>query len=307
MDGNTQILFVHGMKPKPPVEQHEETLWRCLLNGIERSDPGLAQQLALRRKIFRMVPWAQLFYAGETDITGDLPGVDQLISLPGPQEQDLREARHWHKRIGRLVYLICDAFPWLIDVVAKTEMKATLHDMLRYFDDEDGVGTRIRARVADAIVHASASGDRVLLIAHSLGSVIAFDVLWELSRRDDIDVRIDEFMTLGSPLGLNFMRHRMLNTHSKGVQRYPDNIGRWVNLAAVGEMTALDRTFADDYREMLKLGLVESIVDHNKLATYFRGADGQLNVHRCYGYMANVETGAAVAEWLCRAPNDAGL
>jgi hypothetical protein len=33
------------------------------------------------------------------------------------------------------------------------------------------------------------------------------------------------------------------------------------------------------------------------LQTYFRGPDG-LNVHKCYGYMANQQTGAALAAWL---------
>jgi len=62
-------------------------------------------------------------------------------------------------------------------------------------------------------------------------------------------------------------------------------------------MTALDRTFADDYREMKNLGLIESIIDETNLQTWFRGPDG-LNVHKCYGYMANERTGAALAAWL---------
>ncbi len=60
-------------------------------------------------------------------------------------------------------------------------------------------------------------------------------------------------------------------------------------------MTALDRTFANDFREMLDLGLVERITDHINLVNYFRGPDG-LNVHKCYGYMVNERTGAVIAD-----------
>jgi hypothetical protein len=136
-----------------------------------------------------------------------------------------------------------------------------------------------------------------MLIGHSLGSVIAYDVLWDLSRRQSSEVRIDHFVTLGSPLGLNFVKHRMLCAQHPEINRYPSNIRKWTNLSAVGELTALDRTFADDYRPMLEGGLVESITDHIELMNYFRGPEG-LNVHRCYGYAVNEITGGVIAEWL---------
>jgi hypothetical protein len=122
-------------------------------------------------------------------------------------------------------------------------------------------------------------------------------VLWDLSRRQASDVRIDHFVTLGSPLGLKFVRRRMLSSHDREINHYPANIRQWSNLAAVGDLTALDRSFADDYRAMLELGLVESITDHIELMNYFRGPEG-LNVHRCYGYMVNQKTGAVISDWL---------
>ncbi len=306
MTGKTQIVYVPGMKPKPPVEAHEDMLWRCLLNGVERADPAVARELAWRRESFRVAPWSRLFYDEYTDIAPDLPGVERLLSLDGPEPRDIEEARHWHKRIAKLMYLASDTFPFLIDWVANPNVKAMLQDTRRYFQNHDGVATRIRRLVADRLLASWTPDSRLLVIAHSLGSVIAFDVLWELSRRADSEIRVDQFLTIGSPLGLNFMRHRMLNATATGIEKYPTNIRRWVNLAAIGEMTALDRTFADDYRKMVTLGLVESITDHTDLVTWFRGPDG-LNVHKCYGYMANEKTGAAIAAWFGDAGGDAGV
>jgi pimeloyl-ACP methyl ester carboxylesterase len=178
-------------------------------------------------------------------------------------------------------------------------MKATLQDARRYFGNEEGRAVKIRQRVTEELSDAAAAGRRIMLIAHSLGSVIAFDVLWELSRLHDSEVRVDEFVTIGSPLGLNFVQHRMLGAHEHGIRRYPDNIQRWSNLSAIGELTSLDRSMADDYGAMLDAGIVESISDHTDLQTYFRGQDG-LNVHRCYGYMANVRVGQVICDWLGR-------
>ena len=62
MTCETQIIFVPGMHPKPPVEQHEEMLWRCLLNGVGRAAPELVREFAQRRDSFRVAPWSRLFY-----------------------------------------------------------------------------------------------------------------------------------------------------------------------------------------------------------------------------------------------------
>lgn len=296
---NEQIIYVPGMKPKPPATDHRAMLWRCLLNGVRRANPDVVAALETRPDIFELAAWSTLFYHEQTSIDPDLPGVERLLRLAGPEPEDLREARHWHKRIGQLVYLLSDAFPALIDLVANPAMKATLQDARRYFSDQDGRATQIRARVVDELSAASAAGRRIMLIGHSLGSVIAFDALWELSRQQRSDVRIDEFVTLGSPLGLNFTQHRMLGARERGARRYPDNIRRWTNLSAIGEMTSLDRSMADDFAPMLRADLVESIVDHTDLHTYFRGPLG-LNVHKCYGYMANVKTGQVIVDWLAR-------
>ncbi len=292
-----RIIYVHGMKPKPRPADHRAMLWRCLLDGVRRVDVGVAEQMAGNPGMFALVAWSGLLYDQQVSIEPDVPGVERLLDLPGPEHDDIREAMHWHKRIGQFVYLLSDAFPVLIDLVANPNMKATLQDARRYFRNDNGVATRIRQRVADELIAATDAGQRVMLVGHSLGSVIAYDALWELSRRRNSDVRIDQFLTIGSPLGLKFVQHRMLGSAERGAPRYPDNIRTWRNLSAIGDMTALDQRMAKDFAPMQNDGLVESISDDIDLINYFRGPDG-LNVHKCYGYMANAKTGAVLTEWL---------
>ena len=296
-DSKDIIIYIPGMKPKPPVEDHRETLRKCMLEGVRRADKSAVQRLARHQEMFQLIGWSSLFYSEQRDLALDLPGVERLLSLDGPQARDVREALHWHKRIAQFVYLVSDAFPVLINLVANPNIKENLRDSLRYFKNEHGVAAKIRKMVSDALQSATRAGHRIMLIGHSLGSVIAYDVLWELSHRQASAVQIDHFVTLGSPLGLKFVKRRMLNTGNPELGQYPTNIRKWSNLSAVGEMTALDRSFADDYRPMLEQNLVESITDHIELMNYFRGSEG-LNVHRCYGYMVNEKTGAVIAEWL---------
>lgn len=292
------IIYVPGIKPKPPAAVHRAALWRCLLEGVRRADPQAAADMARHAGCFSLVSWAHVFYETQRDIAVDEPGIERLLSLPGPEERDVREAGSWRRRLQRSLYLLSDAFPPLFNLVGDANMRATIHDTRRYFTNENGAAVTVRHMVADALLEAWRTDHRVLLIGHSLGSVIAFDVLWELSHRFAVPGRIDQFVTIGSPLGLSFVRNQLLGARETGRRRFPTNIRRWCNLSAVGEMTALDRALASTWAEMRDLGLVEEIADRLDLQTYFRGPDG-LNVHRCYGYMVNPVLGAAVARWWC--------
>lgn len=291
-----EIIYVPGIKPKPPAGEHRAALWRCLLDGVGRVDPGAAADLGRHPACFQLVSWAHVFYDVQRDFALDAPGVERLLAMRGPALEDLREANSLRRRLQRAVYLLCDRFPPLFDLVGDPNMRATLADTRRYFENANGGAVTVRRMVGDALIDAWRSGRRVLLIGHSLGSVIAFDVLWELSHRFAVPGRVDLFVSIGSPLGLAFVRDRLLGAREEGRRRYPANIRRWVNLSAVGEMTALDRRLADAWAGMQAAGMVESIDDRLDLQTWFRGPEG-LNVHKCYGYLANPVVGEVVGNW----------
>lgn len=290
------IIYVPGIKPKPPAADHRAALWRCLLEGVRQADPAVAAELAEHPSCFTLVSWSSLFYDVQRDLKLDLPGIERLLSLSSPPAADLREVRSWRRRLRQSLYLMCDRFPLLVNLVRDPNMQISLQDTRRYFADEGGAGGRVRRMVADVLLEAWRTKRRILLAGHSLGSVICFDVLWELSRQDAGHGEIDLFLSIGSPLGLRFVRQHLLGAGEHGPRRYPSGIRRWRNLAAIGELTALDRSLADTWAEMRTLGLVGEITDRLDLQTCFRDADG-LNVHRCYGYMANPVLGATIAGW----------
>ena len=124
---------------------------------------------------------------------------------------------------------------------------------------------------------------------------IAWDSLWELSHSGRDRLRLDTLLTMGSPLGQRYLQKRIKGSSETGHERYPDNIRRWKNMAAIGDLTSLDRALADDFAEMLELGLVESIEDE-PLLTYFH-LDGALNVHAEYGYIVHEKTARTVVAW----------
>ena len=43
---NKVIIFVPGIRPKPPAKDHQDALWRCLLAGVELLSPETAESMA---------------------------------------------------------------------------------------------------------------------------------------------------------------------------------------------------------------------------------------------------------------------
>ena len=147
------------------------------------------------------------------------------------------------------------------------------------------------------LLEAWTAGERVLLIGHSLGSVIAYDTLWELSRDEPGSGQVELFVTLGSPLGTRMILKGLCGAGRHGRDLYPTNIIRWQNFSARGELTALHPELKPFFGEMVDLGLLESFQDVTGFYNHFRGSDG-LDVHMSYGYLINRVVAESVADWL---------
>jgi hypothetical protein len=199
--------------------------------------------------------------------------------------------------VDRFRHLLGDSVPALTGFLASRELQATLAEVARYLRNDDGVGVGIRALLESALMEAWRSGERVLLISHSLGSVVAYDCLWELSREAGAAGKIDHFVTLGSPLATRYIRRALKGAGEPLPRRYPSNIRRWTNFAARGERVALHRRLAPFFGGIAASGLVESFEDHADLYNHFRGELG-LDPHKCYGYLIHAKVAALVGDWL---------
>ena len=292
-----RIIFVPGKNPKPPPQEHRAQLWRCLLEGVRRARPEICADMQSHGDAFSLADWNYSYYGCQKPMGPDIPWIDALIRQPAATAEDQREARRWSRRAVRVAYLVADEFPALIPHLPDPKVKATIEETLRYFDNRDGVAELVR-RPLEKLFHEDCGlHTPFMIIGHSLGSVIAWDALWKLSREDTSGCRVDLFLTFGSPLGTRFVQKRILGHDRTGRDRYPTNIRRWHNVTATGDLTAFDPRLRNDFYEMVKLGLTEDILDNREpVYNYFRNDQG-LNVHRSYGYLVNPAVGAVIASW----------
>jgi hypothetical protein len=289
------IIYVPGLLPKPEPEKHSEALFRCLMAGLRRVDARVADAIAATQGGFEVVSWTYDFYQTHRDFNIDKAAIEAVVEQSGATDEDIAEASAWSRRLTLWIYRLGDMLPFLIPHFASERMEVHLRDLRRYQKNNAGISDQVRQLLKGPLLAASGAGRPILLIGHSMGSVIAYDSLWELSHRHGNPLTIDLFLTMGSPLGQRLIQKRLMGGSLHGVDRYPTNIRRWQNLTAVGDLTAINPWLADDFKEMLELQLLNEIEDE-ELLNYFR-LGGELNVHAEYGYLTNEKTAHTIAAW----------
>ncbi|MFC2061288.1 hypothetical protein ACFLUV_02140 [Elusimicrobiota bacterium] len=135
----------------------------------------------------------------------------------------------------------------------------------------------------------------ILFIAHSMGGIIAFDVL----SREIPDIGIHTFVTLGSPLGLPVIRKRILMEQGKEYEKEmnihtPESITKqWFNFADWHDRVAVIHDLSDKYIENShQVKPVDRVVDNNY--KYKLGS----NHHKIYGYLRTPELAEAINNFL---------
>lgn len=156
--------------------------------------------------------------------------------------------------------------------VAERLVIADLKQVIAYVHN-DKMRDNIRTRVLDAI-----TDDTRVLVGHSLGSVIAYEVL---ATTPSLPVR--SLITLGSPLGIpNLIFDQLEPSPVDGVGAWPGTVKQWTNVADKSDVVALVKAL-----DPLFDGAVDDVlVDNEALA------------HDATPYLTAEATGRAVAQGL---------
>jgi hypothetical protein len=95
-----------------------------------------------------------------------------------------------------------------------------------------------RDEVAATIQKANAS----IVLAHSLGSVVAYEALWAWPK-----ITVDLLVTFGSPLGIRGFVFDRLDPKPAKTGRRPPGVRRWVNIADPGDICAVPRWLYESF------------------------------------------------------------
>ncbi len=128
--------------------------------------------------------------------------------------------------------------------------------------------------------------DNIMLISHSMGSIIAFDVLsFETNQ-----IPVNTFITAGSPLGLPVIINKIATSQeSKSVVDNPmitppSIYNNWFNYADIMDKIATNYKLADDFAENS-----HGVIPADFLVVNNYESGGKRNPHKSYGYLRTPE------------------
>lgn len=157
--------------------------------------------------------------------------------------------------------------------VTRRLTRLVLNDVRDFFFDADKRGAMeqaLRERLA-------VGGGPFIVIGHSQGSMIAYQVLRQLAKTD-CDVRL--FVTLGSPLGLQEAQDVLRRLGPGTRLAVPECVDRWLNVAERLDPVALDAHLGNDYPAN---GRGVRVEDHTGLMI---NPDWRTNPHSSTGYLS---------------------
>lgn len=138
----------------------------------------------------------------------------------------------------------------------------------------------IRKRIIDVIN--KYKDDEILIIAHSMGSIITFDVLSFLLP----ETKIHTLVTIGSPLGLPVVISKIAseyktNPNAQGYMATPPGVTHhWFNLADIQDKVALNYKLNDDFNSNSN-----GVTPIDSLIVNDFEIDNHKNSHKSYGYL----------------------
>ncbi len=303
------ILFVHGRSFKPKKTALRSN-WLCAIeHGIARDRKG---KLAAFKKARKEV----VYY-------GDLSNA--LLRSKGKRYQEKEDIKSRAETLAALKKFDAGQFTkamyrklpgknsykeFLADVGAValgplhlTEglVSVVAADMRQYWNFDSEFGSNVRARMIGPLKRAMNRGDKIMVVSHSLGTLIAYDTFWKFSRTAEYrpkytNKRVDTWITLGSPLGDETVKRNLKGAGASGPRRYPGNIKRWENVSAEDDFISHDSKLSNDYKAMYKNSLVDEINDQRIYNLAVRR--GNSNPHHGAGYLIHPKVIKLITDWV---------
>ena len=247
------LIYVHGAGAQPP-----EADWIRVHNQILFADrPAPATDLA--------------YYADLIQRFDDPGGVRPVVAHgaePAAAEHVLADSIH-HSVAGqgrtheaRLFLLRLAAAMGPTDHRSRFAMPGHVippavrnfyREISGYLHGTPGIADDMRARVRSAIER---NHGPLVIVAHSLGSIVAFDVLGE----PELAGRQVSFLTVGSPLGLGPAQDHLRSWRGSRPIAIPAGVAHWRNFQAAGDPVAVGTGLEDlrsDFAPSLRVHATE--------------------------------------------------
>ncbi|MFQ5709465.1 MAG: alpha/beta hydrolase [bacterium] len=298
------IIGIHGIGNKPPKMLLELWWKKAICEGLQR--------IGHPRRFFNfeLVYWSHFLHSDPLSLSVKDKNNPLYLKHPYAPANSNRANRTpslLKKRWLGLVEKVLDALfltenkIYNFDRISDLIIRKKFRDLDLYYHKKNvdstaaGLHAKTAIRQELAKVLKKHKRKRILLIAHSMGSIIAYDVLTQVVP----EVKIETFLTIGSPLGLpaimkKIFREQQIDFKEEKKVPTPENIRKsWVNFSDLDDGITMNYDLCDDFKENSHhVGPVDVLVNNDY------EHHGVKNPHKSYGYLRTPEVAAVIHEFL---------
>jgi len=291
------IIGIHGLKNKPP-QQLLQKWWKLSLKeglmriGNEKKDFD-----------FQLVYWADCNYEKPLDPLINDKNSEYYIDNPyfpvNEHHRIPKKVKYKTKMLKLLemelekVVLHKKGFSG-IDTILDLTIRRMFNDLDTYFHGNCRANPAfkaknfVRERLAEVL--RKNRGKEIMLIGHSMGSIVAVDTLKYIVP----EIPIHSFVTIGSPLGIPVLLKKMQQENGETDLCTPENIRNyWYNFFDPEDAIPMHYLLSDKF-EKNSLGVKPiDVVVHNDYEN-----DVERNPHKAYGYLRMPNMAKLTAEFL---------
>jgi len=174
-------------------------------------------------------------------------------------------------------------------IIKKAAMEAYYFLFDKEYIRNDGMRFKVRQELRDRLLKnlhtAAASSDRTIVVSHSMGTIVAYDVL----RNCPDCPPVDTLITLGSPLGIKEVQSELKANGASRVDFPAATTRRWINIYdPFDPICGADPRFANDFQSV-NGKKVEDIRESNwgkwrhTITHYFAGTSFRMKLGEALG------------------------
>jgi len=297
------IIGIHGLSNKPKKELLEKWWKQSIIEGLINNYGDDLDDIK-----FELVYWADVLY--ENPLDEDVTDVNHPLFLDEPYTKGFSRRKYSvkekRKKVNKSILKFFSHFllskdltinySYFTDVIVHRYYK----DLEAYYYKKKDVGNEalyikdlIRKRLIRVLK--KHKKDEIFLLAHSMGSIIALDVLYSFEK----EFSIHTLVTLGSPLAFPVVIGKMAEEIKA---RHPDLIklktpesikSNWFNFSDIEDKVAIYYQLSDDFDEN-SAGV--RVVDFEVYNDY--RINKQSNPHKSFGYLRTEEIAKVIFEFV---------
>jgi len=297
------IIGIHGLGNKPPKKFLERWWKKSIREGLKRID---CDRVFFN---FKLIYWANFLHPKPLN-----PAINDRDNPLYLKEPYLPATGLSDEKPGKMLRKILDIIEKELDQLLLNDDLTVNYSMItdliirHFFKDLDAYyqadcknkrDEKCKAReiILEHVAHELIKHRRndIMLVGHSMGSIIAYDILTTLTQ----EIEVDNLVTIGSPLGIPVVMSKIAaEIHPKPAKGEklitpPNVIRNWFNISDLSDKIAFNYNLNDDFAANNR-----NVRAVDKVVVNDYEINGVKIPHKSFGYLRTPDFARIVVEFL---------